>query len=164
MEHQAAIELAQRQGKAPPKTPASLKSSGYGQGRESPPIRAGVLQRDQISDKGSTGYLFSQPIVTTREGQICKLDALLGSGFALVYRGDLSLNEHSAEIVSRLNIKRLNIEKLNEQRGHFDNVFRTSRCALIRPDRIVYGHTTDTVDENMLLADLEKQLALLPLT
>ncbi|MDA7771962.1 bifunctional 3-(3-hydroxy-phenyl)propionate/3-hydroxycinnamic acid hydroxylase [Pseudomonadales bacterium] len=164
MEHQAAIELAQRQGKALPKTPASLKSSGYGQGRESPPIRAGVLQLDQISDKGSTGYLFSQPIVTTSGGHTCKLDALLGPGFALVYRGDLSLNEHSAEIVSRLNIKRLNIEKLNEQRGHFDNVFRTSRCALIRPDRIVYGHTTDTVDENMLLADLEKQLALLPLT
>ena len=163
MEHQAAIEMAQRRSKPPPATPAALKSSGYGQGRESPPIRAGVLQLDQISDTGSTGYLFSQPTVTTREGQTHKLDALLGSGFALVYRGDLSLDEHSKRLISRLDIRLLNIEKLNEQRGHFDNVFKENRCALIRPDRIVYGHTTATVDENDLLADLEQQLLLVPL-
>jgi len=161
MEHQADVELAQRQGKEPPETPAALRSSGYGQGRESPPIRAGVLQLDQISDTGSTGYLFSQPIVTTTEGKSCRLDELLGPGFALVHKGNLALNKHSESIISRLNIKCLNIEGLSEQRGHIDNLFKESHCALIRPDRIVYGHTTARLSENDLLADLAKQLALI---
>ena len=160
MEHLAEVELAQRQDKAPPETPTKLKSSGYGQGRESPPLRAGVLQLRQISDTGSTGYLFSQPIVTTDAGETCRLDDLLGAGFALVYKGNLSLTEHAKKIIARLNIKLFRTDKLIEQRGHLDNLFKQNQCALVRPDRIVYGHTTDEIDENKLLTDLAVHLKL----
>jgi len=160
MEHLADVEHARREGTESPETPEALKSSGYGQGRESPPIRDGVVQLDQVSDTGSTGYLFSQPIVTTPSGDAIKLDELLGNGFAIVYRGELTLNNRSQEIVSHLNINQLNIDSLQEQRGHMDNLFKENKCALIRPDRIVYGHTTAMLDENKLLANLAKQLSL----
>ena len=160
MDHLAEVEQAQRQGAKPPETPEALKSSGYGQGRESPPIRGGAVQLDQITDTGSTGYLFSQPTVTTSSGDSNKLDELLGAGFALVHKESLILNETSQKIISHLNINQISIDGLTEQRGHLDSLFKESSCALVRPDRIVYGHTTAVMDENTLLANLAKQLSL----
>lgn len=160
MDHLAEVERAERQGDEPPETPTALKSSGYGQGRESPPIRGGAVQLAQISDDGSTGYLFSQPMVTTSSGVTSKLDELLGPGFALVHKGRLALNDESLKIISHLNINQVSIDGLTEQRGHLDSLFKENNCALVRPDRIVYGHTTATMDVNALLANLAEQLSL----
>ena len=45
MEHLAEVERAEREGRQPPKPPETLQSSGYGQGREQPPIRAGAITK-----------------------------------------------------------------------------------------------------------------------
>ena len=160
MEHLARVEGAQRDGLPPPETPPALQSSGYGQGREAPPIRDGLVVLQQVSDKGSTGYLFSQPIVTSGQGESFKLDGLLGRGFALVHNVDLALNDASQQIVEVLGIKTIDIRGLQEEKGHIDNLFKDSGCALVRPDRIVYGHTTKNLNENDLLAQLAAQLCL----
>ncbi|GIS21105.1 MAG: hypothetical protein CM15mP120_30210 [Pseudomonadota bacterium] len=61
MQHMAATERAQKTGKTPPEMRQTSRKSGYGQGREQPPIRSGVVVVDQVSNEGATGYLLLNP-------------------------------------------------------------------------------------------------------
>jgi len=165
MEHLAEVEAAERAGTGAPEIPPTRRASGYGQGRESPPLRHGILLADQVSDTGSTGYLFSQPEVRkadSADDRVFLLDELLGDGFAVVARSDADLNFNAASraLVERLNMTVVTLTGLNETRGHFDRLFETSTATVVRPDRYVFGHTTATLDINELLARLAQKLCL----
>lgn len=160
MDHTAEVERAVQQGVLPPEAPEQMKSSGYGQGRAQPPIRDGAVLIDQVNDAGSTGYLFNQPDVLA-EGQNYKLDDLLKPGFALVHKFDeLSLDETSKRIIDHLNISIVDLGNLTPIRGRFDQLFKEHDAALVRPDRIVFGHTTDQVSVDDLLLAASSKLAL----
>ncbi|MEZ5557076.1 MAG: bifunctional 3-(3-hydroxy-phenyl)propionate/3-hydroxycinnamic acid hydroxylase [Pseudomonadales bacterium] len=157
MEHLAATEAAERNGTAPPELPPQRRASGYGQGREAPPLRAGVLMVDQVSNEGSTGYLFCQPVVASDSGSALRLDELLGPGFALVARDELPvLSDASRSIMDRLGGRQCTLADLRIEQGRLDPLFDDATVAIVRPDRYVFGHSTpDTTVEDLLksLAD-----------
>ena len=157
MEHLAAVEATERNGEAPPEVPAKQQSSGYGQGREMPPLRDGVIMLDQLSDSGSTGYLFSQPMVRDATGREFRLDDALGPGFAVVARNRnaLKISPTSEAVLSRLNARRIALDGLDVTRGKIDRLFGEADAAIVRPDRYVFGHT----DKSHGLDDLIAQLA-----
>ncbi len=156
MDHLAEAERCRRQGLPAPAAPAALKSAGYGQGREQPPIRDGVVLLEQVSDTGSTGYLFRQPLVQCGDGAPVLLDELLGPGFAVVSRaGAAELSEQSRRILERIGARVVSLEGVTEVRGHIDQLFQSSAAAIVRPDRLVFGHT----DANVSLDDLVARLA-----
>lgn len=162
MEHLAAVEAAERQGLPAPPEPPGQRAAGYGQGREAPPLRGGSILLDQVSDSGSTGYLFSQPIVADASGREFRLDEALGSGFAIVARteADLVFNSQSQALIDRLKISTTSLEPLSVRRGHFDRLFEHSATAIVRPDRYVFGHTTDDLSIDSLLSELRSTLHL----
>ncbi len=161
MEHLAAVELAERKGETQPSAPAALQSSGYGQGREQPPIRAGAVILPQVSDSGSTGYLFSQPIVREADGTTARFDEKLGPGFALVHKGTPpALKETSKDILSAIGANIVSVDGVEEERGHIDRLFAHADAAIVRPDRLVFGHTTDDISVDELIAELGVKLAL----
>ncbi len=160
MEHLTEVERAERRGLPPPATPPALRASGYGQGREQPPIRAGAVRLEQVSDEGSTGYLFNQPIVRDAQGVEQRLDELLGPGFALVARSAPQLSDASHRILDALGARVVSLQGLQPVRGHFDRLFEEHQVALVRPDRIVFGHTTDTLTADALVASLAEALSL----
>lgn len=168
MEHVAEEERCARAGLPVPATPAELKSSGYGQGREQPPIRDGVVTLEQVSDTGSTGYLFNQPLVRSDDGKGAgeefRLDELLGSGFAVVLREadrDASaLSDRSRAILDRIGARVVSLEGLETVRGHFDRLFEQHEAAIVRPDGLVFGHTASGVTLDDLIDALAGKLAL----
>jgi 3-(3-hydroxy-phenyl)propionate hydroxylase len=163
MEHLAEEERCRRHGLPAPEAPPALKSSGYGQGREQPPIRDGAVLLEQVSDTGSTGYLFSQPLILGKEqgGQPVRLDELLGPGFAVVTRAaEVTLSEASQRILERIGARVVSLAGMSEARGHFDRLFRSYETAIVRPDRLVFGHTTDEVSLDELIARLAGALSL----
>ncbi len=162
MDHLTEVERAKQQGETPPEMPPRLKASGYGQGREQPPLRGGAIRLDQVSDAGSTGYLFSQPIVTNPQSEQLRLDELLGPGFAVVGKApkDLAVSEDARLVLEKLNARYVCLEGLETVRGHFDRLFREHNAAIIRPDRIVYGHTTGSLTLSELAISLGQQLTL----
>jgi len=164
MEHMAAVEAAQRAGQTPPEVPPGQRSSGYGQGRTQPPMREGVIHVDQVAQEGSTGHLFRQPDVRDQTGCECKLDSLLGAGFAVVARTaeDLALSAESARILARVGGRCVTLEGLEPIRGRFDRLFESSAAAVIRPDRYVFGHTTADVTLDVLIGELAGMLHLTP--
>ncbi len=162
MEHLADVERAERAGGIPPETPPALQSSGYGQGREQPPLRDGAVMLDQVSDTGSTGYLFSQPMVRDARGRELRLDEQLGAGFALVARSnaDTEMSAQSRAVLDRIGASVVTLDGLETTRGHFDRLFKGSAAAIVRPDRIVFGHTTETTCLDDLVGALAENLHL----
>ena len=161
MEHMAEEERCRQAGLPAPEAPAALKSSGYGQGREQPPIRDGAVVLEQVTDTGSTGYLFSQPLVANDDAPATRLDDLLGPGFALVSRGPKpALNAASERVLEHLDARVVSLEGLTEVRGHFDRLFGSAEVAIVRPDRLVFGHTDTTLSPDDLVARLADGLSL----
>jgi 3-(3-hydroxy-phenyl)propionate hydroxylase len=154
MEHLAATEKAEREGATPPDMPEALEQSGYGQGRDAPPLRAGVIHMPQVSDIGSTGYLFRQPLVRDGSGKEFLLDDVLGEGFALVTKGVGSISPVSQNILDQLGVRIATLDGLETVKGSFDPLFENATAAIVRPDRHVFGHT----DENTSLDDLIGEL------
>jgi 3-(3-hydroxy-phenyl)propionate hydroxylase len=161
MEHIAEEERCRRAGLPAPQAPAALQSAGYGQGREQPPIRDGVVMFEQVSDTGSTGYLFNQPIVRNTEGRECRLDELLGPGFTLVSRRETpELSKRSRQALERIGARVVSLAGLEVIRGHIDQLFDEHESAVVRPDRLVFGHTTDDLSPDELISELAARLIL----
>lgn len=154
MEFVAEQEACARRGDPTPEAPSEMASSGYGQGREQPPIRAGVVMTEQVSDQGITGYLLRQPDVCTNNATM-KLDELLGSGFSIV---GTNLGDLSHPLVAALNMAVVDLTKLEATRGKLPTIPEGS-VAVVRPDRLVFGHTTNDLDLNGLLDQLSMKLA-----
>lgn len=171
MEHTAEQERCARAGLDAPAMPSKLKSSGYGQGREQPPIRDGVVMLEQVSEQGFAGYLFSQPIVrhtansesrTQLTEASFKLDELLGPGFAVVCRGEEcpDLSPASQDILARIGARILTLAGLELVKGRFDAVFKAHEVAIVRPDALVFGHTDDDTSLDTLIRALAEKLEL----
>ncbi|MXX29258.1 MAG: hypothetical protein F4Z45_06040 [Gammaproteobacteria bacterium] len=122
-----------------------------------PPLRDGAIMLGQLSDSGSTGYLFSQPMVRDGNGREFRLDEGLGPGFAVVARDAeaLQVSPASQAVLSRLNARCVALDGLAVTRGKFDRLFGRADAAIVRPDRYVFGHT----DLNHGLDDLIARLA-----
>ena len=161
MEFVAEQEACERRGESAPEAPPSMASSGYGQGREQPPIRTGAVLENQVSDTGITGYLFNQPIVGSPDGSEKHLDDYLGKGFSLVGFNieQLELTPESEAIMDALGIRQVDLIELKPVRGKFAR-FGDSEVALVRPDKIVFGHSTQTMNVNQLLSALAKAVYL----
>ena len=151
MEHLADAKAAERVSKEPPTPKKKQRSAGYGQGRHAPPLRSGLLLLDQVSDDGSTGYLFSQPTVQLCPTETVRLDELLGRGFALITQGDVEFDKVSSQIIEEFDLKLLDVSKLEVVSGRLDRSLKGSECVLIRPDRYIFGHSSPQLTPDNLL-------------
>ncbi|MFM8353920.1 MAG: hypothetical protein ACKOBM_03320, partial [Gammaproteobacteria bacterium] len=156
MEHLADVERATREGRAPPSALPALQSSGYGQGRGMPGLKGGVIDPSRADDDTAIGHLFAQPVVRAGNGagngagnaagKECRLDDLLGSGFALVGRDHsaLSISDHHRAVLERLGGRCVSLQGITPVRGEFDRIFRTADAVLVRPDRQIFGYTVSS--------------------
>ena len=158
MQHMAATEAAARAGEEPPQMQQTSRKSGYGQGREQPPIRSGVVLSKQVSNAGATGYLLPQPVVRDPEGKEVRFDDLLGAHFALLTHGSVSMNQRSAALIEALQIQLLDVSTLEMVRGKLPELLQTGEALLIRPDRLVFGHTDAEVSLDSLFTHLAELL------
>ncbi len=154
--------LAAREAGRPDPYPDADPSAGYGQGRTAPPLRDGVLVREQVGDASPAGTLPRQPTVRTRDGAPCRFDELLGKGFALVGRetSDLQLGDDARALFGLLEGRAVALEGLDTVEGRHDPLFDTHPAALLRPDRYVFGVVDETWNADRLVAELGRLLHL----
>ena len=138
------------------------QSSGYGQGRSAPPLRDGVLIREQVGDDKAAGALLRQPTVRDRSGEVCRLDELIGKGFAILGRKqeDLQLGGAASALFERLGGRRVCLEGLEVCEGVQDQLFDRHSAVVLRPDRYVFGVVDDDWDLDQLVLELGHKLAL----
>ena len=135
----------------------SLKS-GYGQGREQPPIRSGIVVTEQVSNEGATGYLLPQPVVRDGRGREILFDELLGAHFALLSNGSHAFDEETTSVLRALEIQIIDVSKLEIVRGKFPACLKQGEALLLRPDRIVFGHTNSDISADTLITRLADSL------
>lgn len=164
MEHTAEQERCARAGLPEPPTPPQLQSSGYGQGREQPPLRDGVVMLEQITERSSVGCLFTQPIVRGPDlSEDTRLDDLLGPGFAVVSTRpdvDQRLDAHARAVLAHLDARIVSLNGLELVQGRFDPLFKTTDTVIVRPDALVFGHTSEAYALNELIYTLGRKLDL----
>jgi 3-(3-hydroxy-phenyl)propionate hydroxylase len=141
---------------------AADQSSGYGQGRSAPPLRGGVLVEEQAGGAHPVGALLRQPTVRDTEGSECRLDELLGPGFAVVARkrSDLQMSPAARSILERLGGRTVALEGLEITEGEADRLFETHAAAVLRPDRYIFGVVDEGWNLDRLLVELGRKLAL----
>jgi 3-(3-hydroxy-phenyl)propionate hydroxylase len=154
--------LAAREAGRPDPYPATDASAGYGQGRAAPPLRGGVLLDAQASAGRPVGELLRQPTVRRPGGPPCRLDDLLGPGFAVVGRkhADLRLGGDAAALLRRLGGRAVSLEDLEVTEDGFDRLFDAHPAALLRPDRYVFGVVDEDWSLDRLLGELGRRLQL----
>jgi 3-(3-hydroxy-phenyl)propionate hydroxylase len=160
---------AREAGKPDPHASAD-QSSGYGQGRTVPPLRTGVLIEEQVQLEGGretmfatgAGGLFAQPTVADPAGNECRLDELLGRGFAVVGRESAALecSDESRAILDRLDARLVATASLELRRGVFDWLLDEHPAVIVRPDRYVFGVVDETWSLDRLIHELARKLGL----
>ena len=154
--------LAAREAGLPDPHPSADRSAGYGQGRSAPPLRSGVLVEAQTREGLPVGSLLRQPTVRRTDGVECRLDELLGGGFAVVGRkaSDLRLGSEASAILQRLEARSTNLEGLEVTRGELDHLFDAHAAVVLRPDRYIFGVVDEEWDLDRLVVELGRKLGL----
>jgi 3-(3-hydroxy-phenyl)propionate hydroxylase len=154
--------LAAREAGLPDPHANTDRSAGYGQGRTAPPLRGGVLVDDQVRGGRPVGVLLRQPTVRRADGEECRLDELLGRGFAVVGRkqSDLRLGAEAGAVLERLGGRAVSLEGLEVTQGEADRLFEDHAAAVLRPDRYVFGVVDEDWSLDRLLVELGRKLAL----
>jgi 3-(3-hydroxy-phenyl)propionate hydroxylase len=154
--------LAAREAGLPEPHRDTDQSAGYGQGRTAPPLRAGVLIDDQTHGAHATGMLMRQPTVRSGKSGECKLDELLGRGFAVIGSkpSDLQMDAEAAMILRRLGGRTVCVEGLEVTDGALDSLFDAHPAVVLRPDRYVFGLVDDQWSLDALILELGRKLSL----
>ncbi len=87
-----------------------------------------------------------------------RFDTLLGAGFALISHGDVELSAASQAVVDHLSIKLVNVAAMETVKGRFADVLLAGETVLVRPDKVVFGHTSDAVKADDLLTALKNAM------
>ncbi len=154
--------LAAREAGLPDPYSTTDQSAGYGQGRTAPPLRDGVLIAEQTGGELATGFQLRQPTVRTGDGTRCRLDDLLGKGFAVIGRkeSDLQLGAEARSVLERLGARSLCLEGLEVMENEHDRLFDAHPAVVLRPDRYVFGVVDDAWDLDRLVLEVGRKLAL----
>lgn len=154
--------LAAREAGLPDPHPDADLGSGYGQGRMAPALRGGVLMDVPADGSSHVGLQLRQPTVRRPDGQVCRLDALLGRGFALVGRkeSDVRLGASALRVLERLGGRTASLEGLEVLEGASDALFDAHPAVVVRPDRYVFGVVDDAWDADRLVEELGRRLHL----
>jgi 3-(3-hydroxy-phenyl)propionate hydroxylase len=136
--------------------------AGYGQGRMAPPLRGGALMDAPAEGRSYAGLQLRQPTVRRPDGEVCRLDALLGRSFAVVGRkeSDLRLGAKAQRVLDRLRGRAVSLEGLEAVEGATDALFDAHPAAVVRPDRYVFGVVDGAWDLDRLVEELGRRLHL----
>ena len=88
-------------------------------------------------------------------------DELLGAKFALVCNGPHTFDEDTTSVLRALEIQMVDVSKLEIVRGKFPACLERGEALLLRPDRIVFGHTNADMSADTLLTRLADSLKFL---
>jgi hypothetical protein len=76
-------------------------------------------------------------------------------------KGRLDLGDQSRALLDRIGASVVSLDGLEIVRGHFDRLFEQHDAAIVRPDGLVFGHTTSSLTLDELIEALADKLALI---
>ena len=100
-----------------------------------------------------------QPVVCDAQGQELRFDDLLGPNFALLTNGHITLSQESLAMMSALQVKSIDVKTLTLVNGTFPDQLQDNEAVVVRPDRLVFGHTDAKITVDRLISSLAQALS-----
>ena len=143
----------------PNTVPQELVAKGYGS-FVLPDLQEGLFYQGKADQSKGAGQLLPQP-VKMENGEISeRLDILLGSGFALVSKKEILLQGEDQNFMSLLNTALVVLDQdMLDQNIWLTAFLELGEVFLIRPDKNVFGSTSDKVSLEDLIDDLRNQIS-----
>ena len=144
----------------PSDVPQELLDRGYGS-YSLPPLNDGILYKGKSDDKSMVGFHFPQPLLM--EGSKCKerYDHFLGKGFCVVSKEGVSISPDQKSFYEKIKTKFLVLEETMINKNPWIKEFMSkSEIYIIRPDRHIFGSTSDKITFSELTRDLKEKLGM----
>ena len=138
--------------------PQELIDRGYGS-FTLPPLENGILYKGKSDTTSLAGSIFPQPL--RMEGMECceRLDALLGKGFCIVSKKEIDLNSEQTEFYEKIRSKFVVLEdSILNYSPSVKDVMKKNDIYILRPDRHIFGSTSDKITFDDLTEDLKERL------
>jgi len=135
-----------------------LVQRGYGS-YSLPPLTSGILFKGKHDPEIFSGEHFPQIIRVENKKCIEKKDNLLGESFCLISENKIILDKEDADFLSQIDTSIVVLEKwMIEQNRWIASIIERNKIFLVRPDRIIFGSTSDDQGLRELIKDLKNRL------
>ena len=138
--------------------PQELLDKGYGS-YSLPPLDDGILYKGKSDNKRMVGFHFPQPLLM--EGSKCKerYDHILGKRFCVVSKEKVALTPDQKDFYKKIKTKFLVLEESMINNNPWIKEFMVnSKTYIIRPDRHIFGSTSDKITFSELTRDFKERL------
>ncbi len=140
--------------------PKELVEKGYGS-YSIPPLKEGIFFNGSSDKDSMAGFLFPQPLLM--EGLKCKkrLDNLLGKNFCVVSKKIVELELHQKKFYEKIKAEFVILDKdILELNPLIKDMMVKNDIYILRPDRHIFGSTSDKISFYDLTKDLQKRLSI----
>ena len=140
--------------------PAELVAKGYGS-FAIPPLNEGIFYKGKSDQTHMSGQLFPQPIKFDGSEIKERCDYLLGDNFSLISTNEIVLSKDEEDFLTSIDTKILLLDKeLVESNMWMSTMIEEGKVYLVRPDKYIYGSTTEEVSLSELIEDLRTRIGL----
>ena len=140
--------------------PAELVAKGYGS-FAIPPLNEGIFYKGKSDQTHMSGQLFPQPIKFDGSEIKERCDYLLGDNFSLISTNEIVLSKDEEDFLTSIDTKILLLDKeLVESNMWMSTMIEDGKVYLVRPDKYIFGSTTEEVSLSELIEDLRTRIGL----
>ena len=108
-----------------------------------------------------SGQLFPQPIKFNGNDIKERCDYLLGDNFSLVSTNEIILSKEDENFLSSIDTRILVLDKeLVESNMWMSTMIEEGKIYLVRPDKYIYGSTSEELSLSHLIEDLKTRIGL----
>ena len=142
----------------PNNVPADLVAKGYGS-FVLPNLDKGLFYGGKANTSMGAGQLFPQPVIYKNDEVIMREDKILGNGFALISKNEILMNKQDKKFLEGLGCNFVVLEDRFTENSHWlKKIMELDKVYLIRPDKYIYGCTTNKVSLEELIEDLRLRI------
>lgn len=124
-----------------------------------PPLDEGIFFKGKSDPSNMSGELFPQPVKYIDEQVAERCDYLLGNNFALVSRNKIKLSDDESSFLTKIGSKIITLDKdMVESNIWMSSMIAEDRIYIIRPDKYVFGSTTEDISLAELIQDLKSRI------
>ena len=135
-----------------------LVAKGYGS-FILPNLDKGLFYGGKANESMNAGQLFPQPVIYKNDQVVRREDKILGNGFALISKNKILLNKRDEKFLHSLGCNFIVLEdQFIKQSYWLNRVMELDGVYLIRPDKYIYGCTTNKVSLEELIEDLRLRI------
>jgi len=142
----------------PSKVPDVLVAKGYGS-FVLPGLDEGLFYGGKADESMNSGHLFPQPLIYKNNEVFKREDEILGNSFTLISKDKISIGKQDKKFLQDIGCTFVILDEHYISQNHWvKKVLDLGEVFLIRPDKYIFGCSSNKVSLEQLIDDLRKRI------